>query len=415
MALVRVTCLLGLIGFLAGWSVARAQDLQEGLSESRPSASEIFPERAKAAEEKKPLWEYLRERTKLGYGYDLTYDDNSLRQDNNKQEDFISTLETQIFFVDARGSLETSASYEVNAFRYHRRDANALNHDVAALIEWDPGGPLQYEFQYDLDVSHRLVLTPEETDLFRRGADFQPEAVHQWSGGLTYTTSPRDEIQLRPSYSLKDDQTRNDQDTDRRELTVRTIWEHELRERWHLLTGYEFQDILVPGNKDKDTSAHLGRIGLRFDVTEEADIEGVLKFGTRSFGSGESGDETQFELISEYPIPITPRFSAQLNYGDTQGASSVSGQTKVRRRSSKLGLKYELTPLITLSSEAQYIKQRSTASGKAAVFSRLYLLEAGLTWQLRPKAALQLKSRYERSKTIDYVDRQILLEFEGEL
>jgi hypothetical protein len=394
------------LGLAFGCPVAEAKDFLPLAFQEAPSTFETLPQRS--GKESSSLWEYFRERTKIGLGYEFVFDDNVLKESRaRQQEDFISTLEAQIFFAGAKGMLDAQATYEVNAFRYHRLDANAINHDASVSFQWDPGGPWVYGLQYDLDVNNRLVITTLESgDLFRRSDNFQPQVVHRWSGDLSYAFSERDKVKLSASYRLTDDQTPNDQNTDRKDLATGGSWEHALWERWFLTTGYEFQDVEVPGNPARDASLHLAKVGLKYQIKEEAEIAGIFKAGRRLIEESGSSTETAFELNSQYPIPITPRWSAKLNYKDTRDISSLADRSITRRRHYQLDLLYELTPLVKLSGMTQYVKTQSIG---------VYALESGLSWQIRPKLSLTLKGRYERSKTQHYTDRQMMLEFTGEL
>jgi len=361
------------------------------------------------------LWRYLKERTKLGVGYDLTYTDNLFLEDNNKKEEYTSVLENQMFFLDTAGSLVYGTTYEVNALRYHYLDANTIWHDLSAFLDLEPSAPYSMGINYRLDVTTGLISTTDEIDVFQRSTDFQRKVTHKSSGDFSYAINELDTLKTSLEYKMIDEQRQPDRTRDKRILTATAGLSHEFRPGWFMSGGYDFVKERIPGDEDRSSIKHLGTLGLRYDLTEEAKLNLALAIGKITFN--ELGEKTivSFGGTVRYPIRLRPRLTINLGYQDKEGSSQAVGTTTVRTRKPSIGLEYEVTPLITFSSNAAYTKNRSTAKSGLTAFARRYSVTSGFAWNLRKNAKLLLDHTYTRSKSSDYTSNVVAFEFEMEI
>ena len=95
------------------------------------------------------LWDYMRERLSFSCGAAETYNDNLQLQDNNKSHEWVSSVNTGIKFDQLHGSLIYGVDWKVDAFRYHRRNKNAIDHHAHTFIDYDSQGRLKWDIQYD--------------------------------------------------------------------------------------------------------------------------------------------------------------------------------------------------------------------------------------------------------------------------
>ncbi len=361
------------------------------------------------------LWRYLKERTKWGVGYDMTYTDNLLLEDNDKQEELTSVLESQMFFLDTVGSLVYGTTYEVNAYRYHCSDANSIDHDLSAFVDLAPSAPYSMGVNYHLDVTNSLVTTTDEIDIFLRSTDFQRQVTHTGTGEFSYFINNLDTLDLSMAYKVVDSQRQPDAGRDKNTLTATADLSHEFRPGWFVSGGYAFTKKRIPDDEDKNSVKHLGTLGLRYDLTEEAKLNLRLQVGKITFNELGEKSILSFDGAVKYPIRLRPRLTINLGYRDTESSSEAVGTTTVRARRSSIGLEYAVTSLITFESKAAYIKNRSTSSAGLTTFGRSYTVNSGFAWNLRENAKLLLGHTHARSKSGDYTSNVVALEFEMEI
>lgn len=350
--------------------------------------------------------DFFKERIVLAVGLDEIIDDNVFLQDNNKQEDFITYLESQILFADPRGALFYGVAYEVNAFRYHKRNQNAIDHDLKIFLDVETAGRAQYHAEYKLETSNSLLLGPEGIDILRRNSDFQQSVEHRWIARMSYALNETNALVPQIEYSLFDDQSQNDANTDRKILNAILDVDHDLKPEWVVFGGYRFRDTLFPGNRLKDSQGHGVRLGTRYELTEVLKLSLVSTFEHREWEGGQQGNDLNLDFSGTYQLG--PRTEVTLGYVDKQVPSFTSTRLQFRNTIPSLEIVYELTPLTKLKAGAVYEKQRSGGKdvfgGAAATtaISRRYGLNLGLDWQFRENAHFTLDYSFGRSKTSDY-------------
>ncbi|MBI3333333.1 MAG: hypothetical protein HYZ93_04505 [Candidatus Omnitrophica bacterium] len=372
-------------------------------------------------EESESLLGFLKQRIHIGVGFDEVFNDNVFLRDNNKKEDLISALGGQLLFADPRGSLLYGVGYGARAFRYHRADANAIDHDVRAFLDVDPGGRYQYQMAYRLTAKNTLVQGPEGIDLLRRssGGDFQRTVTHTWNTKLKYSLNEVNQLVPQMLYSLKDDQVSDDADTDQKLWQTILDLDHAVNPTWTLYGGYGFTDVIIPGDKLKNSEGHGLRLGVRHEVSEIAHLDLLFNFEHREWKSKQQANN--FGVEGKWAYQVGPRTSLLVGYLDQQIPSATASRLQFRERKQSIGIAYEATPLTTLLAGASYEKQQSgggdviTGTTAPAVVSRLYNLGAGLKWQVREQAFVTLDGQYARSKSGDYTVRLVSLKFEMEL
>lgn len=396
---------------LAGWAAVSIPGLAWAFtpdpfrSEPPPSNDilpppSISPEDIYAQQEHIPFYKYIAERTQLGLGYDAVFDDNILLHDNDKLDDIIQTLEGAVIFNDPRGSILYGAQYEVNAFRYIRNDANAIDHDLVSYFDLDPGGRTRFRADYSMNVNNSLTFGTVGIDLLRTGTDFQRTVTHEGKLGLRYALTKTNALKTFVLYNTFDDQATNDASTDRQTLRAGLDMEHALTPTWTLFGGTTFEKITVPGDGLKDNDAYGGRFGVRHELSPSEKLDGALEVDRPQFRGQERG--TDINYSGSWTHLINPRTDLKLSYANDRTTSFVSGRSQFRSRTPSLGLSYELTPRIKTNFRASYEKQVSEASGTSpAQEQRQYNLRGGLIFQVREQMHLTLEYSNTRSKSRD--------------
>lgn len=360
---------------------------------------------------------YLRERTHFGVGFTEEYNSNIfLNRDNNPREDYISTLEGDIFFADPKGALLYGFEHEINAFRYHKLNANAVNHDFSSFVDLDPGGRAQWGATYHMNAHNALHQDPIESDLVRSSGDFQRSVEHAWTARMKYALNETNYCVPQLTYSLYDDQTVNDADTDRRSFGAILDWDHTLAPTWVLFGGYQFDKTDVPGNKLRNSDVHSVRLGTRHALSQISDLEATFKIGRRKGKTGQQA--TEFGFDGKWKCALGPRTSLLLSYTDQEGTSFVAGRSRFRSSVPSMKLTYTLSPLTELHLDGLYSRQTSSTrdvlpgSAATATKSNLYQFSSGILWRAREKTKVTLDYKLSRSKTGDYTDQSVLFTIE---
>lgn len=362
------------------------------------------------------LLDFFAQRTKIGVGFDEAFNDNIRLEDNAKQEDYISTLEGLLFFADPHGSLLYGGRWEINAYRYHRSDANAIDHDVLGFVDFDPGGRLQLHLDYLLLINNRLTFGTEGIDILRRSTDFQHSVEHAWLAKARYALNETNALVPSIEYSLFDDQTLSDASTDRKKFRAILDLDHDLTPSWTLFGGYTFEDYFIRGDKLKNFRAHGARLGVRHEVSEADKLEASFEIQRGEFK--DTTQDTNPSFYAKWKHEVNRRTTFEIRYGDTRVPSFGTGRRRFRTRSVNTELHYDLTPLIVLTLKASGEKLRSGASDLTrgstlqAETSQLYELGCGLTWQVREQTKVTLDYSYKRSTSRDYTNNVVALSIE---
>lgn len=398
--------LLLLIPALPGWAFAPDPFQSEPVATNEPPPPLISREDVFSAEEPTSFLKFLAGRTQLGLGYDAVFDDNVFLKDNDDKDDIIQTVEGILIFNDPRGSILYGAQYEVNAFRYIRQNANAVNHDLVAYFDLDPGGRTRFRADYNLDVNNGLTFGTVGVDILRTGADFQRTVEHKGSLQIKYTLSQRNSLSTAVSYLAFDDQTANDASTDRQKLRSTLDFNHELTPIWTVFTGTAFEKISVPGDKLKNDDTYAGRLGTRYDLGPSEKLDVTFELRRPKFKEKER--ETDPSFTGSWTHLINPRATLTAGYTDKRVTSFATGRSQFRSRIPQVSVAYLLTPRVTTTLSGSYEKQKSGSSDSAsgtALVHRQHNLRAGLKWQVREQMFLTLDYSNTRSKSRDITSR----------
>ncbi|MDO8730129.1 MAG: hypothetical protein Q7J69_02935 [Candidatus Omnitrophota bacterium] len=371
------------------------------------------PEAAPVAQQETEGWrEFFEERTQIGAGFDSAYDSNILLEDNNRQEDYINTLEGVLLFADPRGSLITACQWEVNAFRYMKKNKNAIDHDVVSFIDYDTGGRLQYHLTYYLTVNNSLSFGTAGVDILRTSSDFQRFVENKVEGRIRYALTEDNYLVSQSSYSVFDDQTQNDASSDRKIFKTTLDLDHSLTRTWTVFPGIFYEDRAVPGDKLKNSKSYGGRLGTRYELSLSETFTAVLEVERPQLKEQERDTDVNYNLLWKHAVG--PRTDLTLGFTDARITSFSSGRTDFRSRVPSAVLSYQLLPLVTLTFSGLYEKQKSSSTGGgAAEIHKMYDLKFGVFWQIREQAKVTLDFSNRRSKTRDYTSRIVTLGYEA--
>ena len=362
------------------------------------------------------LWEFLSERVEIGYGTDQQFNDNLFLQDNDRKEELVSTIESVLAFYDPRGALLYGSQWEINAYRFMKSNANAIDHDVVSFIDWDPGGRYRLHLTHTVQTENRLVFGAPGVDLLRRsGGDFQPSATHSFEPRVTFFINEDDAVIGKATYTLFDDQVKEDASTDRKLFKGTLDWNHNITRTWSVYAGALYREDHVPGDKLKNLTAWGGRVGARYQLTLNETFEALVELDRPKTRGRERNNDLNYSF--SWGHLLGPRADFKLGLTDARRTSFTAGRTQFRSRSPSFEFNYQLTPLVTTNVTGLLEKQKSSVAGNSITgrgeVNKFWSLQGGFKWQLREQLSATFSYNHSRSTTRDYTNRVVTAGFEG--
>ena len=350
--------------------------------------------------EPQSLFKYIAQQTQFNFVYEAVYNDNIFLQDNLKKDDYIQTLNGTVIFADPRGSILYGIQYVAEGVRYTRQNANALNHDLLALIDLDPGGRTRFRTNYTMSIQNSLTFGAFDVDIFRVSSDFQRSMQHKWDTRLQYELSKANSLSWQTSYSIFDDQVTHDASTDRRSFNSTLDLERAVAPTWTLFSGLSYGRVEVPGDVLKNNWGYGARLGTRHEVSQTERLAATLETVRFKF-KGEELD-TAVNFSSAWDHQINPRTKAILSYSNGQATSFLAGQSRFRSQGPLLIVTYELTPLLTWNAGGRYQKQTGGVARQEQ-----YNWGTSLMWQIREPMRAKLSYSNTRSTSRDITDHVV--------
>ena len=420
MAKVSVKLFAGSALFLLGGAVALGSGISWAEEGYQGRLFDVDIEKLpRTAEESTSLLDFFKERTRFGYGVDAVYTNNFFLKDNNKQEEYIITPEVEVFFNDPRGSSIYGIDYEVNAHRYYFQRVAAIDQDLHAFLDVDPGGRYKFGLTYDFGVSNSFVFGRQPgVDVIQRSTTLRQNINHDVGGSFRYALNETNSLVLGGSYSLDKNVQPKDLLSDREILSLSADVDHDLLPEWVLFGGYAYAKTTIPSDKRKDSDANGIRIGLRHELSEISKLETALTVSQTTFGSGQKSTNPDFDGLWEYEVG--PRTKLKFKYKDTHTASFLSDRLQFRSINPSCEVIYELTPLIQLTGKGSFERQLVKGADLLAEVtqgqksSSRFGLGSILDWQVREKIHFKVNYQYVRAKTADYTTQTVIVQIHAE-
>ena len=384
---------------------------------------EDIKELPRKAEPSDSLFSYFKDRTQTAYGFEENYRDNLLSKDNNKQEEFISTLEGEIFFSDPRGSVLYGLDYEVNLRRYYFKRVQAADQDFHAFLDIDPGGRYKYGFRYDFTVDNSFTFGTREPgiDTIQRSTQLIRDHSHNFGASYRYALNDTNSLVPRATYSI--DRTIRpvtSKFADRTVLTTSLDIDHDLKPDWILFGGYGFEDSRIPIDSRKDSQGHGIHAGLRYELSQITDLETEFSIIRREYKTGKSSAGPASRLTGKHLL--NPRTTLKFNCASSSIPSYSSTSLEFHNMSLAGETTYELTPLVKVTLGGAYDratpKKDSSLGGttpQSTKASNRFSLKTAVEWDLRDNLHLSLYYTYTRAKESDFTTNNVVLQIEKAL
>ncbi|MCM8794480.1 MAG: TonB-dependent receptor [Candidatus Omnitrophica bacterium] len=389
-------------------------------SQATETGTPVLSEKSKKGGKGSSFYEFMDERTQFGFGLEENYRSNLFLQDNEKQDEFISVLETELFFADPRGALLYGVDYEVNSYWYHQLERHPIDHDIHLFFDLDPGGRLKGGFQYDFQIQNFLVLGREAgINTLRRSKDFQKRLDHNMSYELKYALNNTNFLVQRLGYQIDRNisisNTLEDFDT----LIAILDLDHNLTRNWILFGGYQFNDVRMKTDSSRDSRSHGIRTGLRHELSEILRLDTIFTAIRKEYPQrGKSTTDLGFEGDLFYRLNL--RTEIRLRYISAKGESL--SQDVLQFRSSQISgeLHYRLTPILKATVGGRLERQSTDSSdilssgSSTPTRSSRFGITAGLDWQMLEKLRFKADYEYDRAKTADFTEHVAKLQLETE-
>ncbi len=386
-----------------------------------PIMPENIEDLPRKAEPSDSLFSYFKDRTQIAYGFEENYRDNLLSQDNNKVEEFISTLEGEIFFSDPRGSVLYGLDYEVNFRRYYFKRVQAADQDFHAFLDIDPGGRYKYGVRYDFTVDNSFTFGVNKpgVDTIQRSTQLIRDHSHNF--GASYRYALNDTNSLIPSATYSIDQTVRPvtlKFADRTVFTAALDIDHDLNPNWIISGGYGFEDLRIPTDSRKDAQSHGIHAGLQYELSEITSLETEFSIIRREFKTGKISTGPASSLQGTHLL--NPRTFLAFNYTNSNIPSYSAASLEFQNSSFSGSTTYELTPLVKVTLGGTYDrktpKKNSSLPGGATPqstkASNQFSLKTTVEWDVRDSLHVSLFYTYFRAKESDLTSNNVVLQIE---
>ncbi|MBI4314019.1 MAG: hypothetical protein HY594_04300 [Candidatus Omnitrophica bacterium] len=320
--------------------------------------------------------DFLKQRTRFGVGFDQSYVDNVfLIRSAQKQEDFITTVESQIAYADPRGDWLYGGSYEVNAFRYLHLlpKLTGFHHEFLAYAYYTPLARYRLSFSLSHRIDDQFVQTTKITNEIRRFSTLTRAATSSFGLSGTYDLNPTNALVLKYGLAKLDEQSTEDAGIDNTTHGVGLTWEHDLTPRLTLFGGYAFSTSIFPRAPSKDTVDHGIEFGAKYNIDPATDGKLRLKVSQNEINNGTSS--LQFGVLMEFRRQVNDRSSVALVLERTTSPTVTGITENVTSNSMALKWGYDLSPLIHLENTLTYAHtetDRTRADNASAKVAFMY-------------------------------------------
>ena len=319
-----------------------------------------------------PGWgEFLKQRIRLGIGVEEQYNSNVfLTTGGQRQDDFITTLESQVAFADPRGDWLYGGGYEINASRYRElAGRTAFDHEWGLYVHYTPLARYSLNFTAGLTANDRFVSGAEDQDVIRRFSMITQTNAASLGLKGAYRLSQRDTLRLEYGWSQLDDEAADSANIDQVSNGAALAWEHTYSRRGAVSMGYAFGNVNFSDAPTKDSQSHSMKLGWEYDLDPITTTKLETTLLRSDIASGTSS--LQFNLNWTLARVVSERSKWSLQFGritlpSTSGAAENFTTNKV-----SLAMSHALSPVLTVRWNGDYTHVETRTSRRDQWFSKL--------------------------------------------
>lgn len=337
-----------------------------------------------------------------------SYDDNIFTEDTNEKSDFVTRISPNLILktIDSAHALQFSAGLDQVLFADHDK-ANYLNYDASIKDKYKFDKTLSWEGSLNYRKAHSM---PGDTDANPAGdaGEALPYNIYTARTSLTkdfgkLNLVPRLGFQryeyqnVRRNNGLMLDQGYRDRD----EKTIGGRVGFDIQKGFQIFTDLEYnpRNYLQESATERDSNGGSYVIGTRYRIGKELDLEIAGGFMNRSYDTAAYDDINTYDLSSRVNWAVQPgskvrgsfkrsivevtdantggavRNDAKVDFmqdlaedwsgkvgarwinSDYQGGNGATGGTSDREDdyySANVGVKYELTPVVSFTGDYTY-------------------------------------------------------------
>jgi len=362
-----------------------------------------------AATEAQSWREFLRQRTRWGVGAEERYLSNVFStRGASRQDDMVTTAESQVAFADPRGDWLYGGSYEMNSLHYHDLGEHPFTHEFRAYTHYTPLGRYQVALTEKYEINQRLATEFAQADAIRRFATVTEERNNEVGLEGAYDLDATNAVRAAYVWTWEHDKAPDSASVnhDTHQLTVGM--DHDVTRRLTLFGGYMVADTAYGKTPSKDVFAHGLDLEARYDLDPSTTTKFITTIVQRDPATGKSGAKVSVKwMVSRLLTPRT-RWAATVSQ---QTLSSVTASTgSFTSQTAAWQLTHTLTPRVSASWDLGYehVSTATTRSDRVAA-------GLGVSWQLRPNVACTLGYHYRVLNQNDIASHVVAFGVEAQL
>lgn len=353
--------------------------------------------------------EFFRQRTRWGVGVDQQYISNVfLTRGADRQDDMVTTAETQIAFADPRGDWLYGGSYEMNSLHYHDLGEHPFTHEYRTYAHYTPLGRYRVAVNERYEVVQRLTAGFQDADVIRRFTTLAESRSNKVELQGAYDLDVTNAVRAAYTWDWHREKTADAASVnhDTHQFTIGV--DHDVTRRLTLFGGYTVADTSYGKLPSKDVFAH----GLSAEARYDLDPATTTKFAStvvqRDPVTGKSGIKVNIELVASRIMSPRTRWTLTLSRKTLSTVTSAASSFTSHRMAGDLS--YELTPRVAATGGLgfEHVETSTRRSDRANA-------AAGLIWQVRPDVTCAIGYQYHVLNQDDIAGHVVGIGVEGQL
>lgn len=361
------------------------------LTATGPAASAGEPPESTggAAMETKSWREFFRQRTRWGVGAEERYLNNVFStRGASRQDDLITTAETQVAFADPRGDWLYGGSYEMNSLHYHDLGEHPFTHEFRSYAHYTPLGRYRVALTEQYGITQRLATAATQADAIRRFATVTEARSNEMGLQGTYDLNATNAVRAAYTWGWDRDKAPDGANVNHDTHQFTVGMDHDVTRRLTVFGGYTVADTAYLKAPSKDVFGHGLALEARYDVDPSTIVQLLTTAVQRNPATGKSSIKANVKLIASRLLTPRTRWAVTVSQ---QTLSSVTASTSAfTSRMASWQLSHALTPRVSATWEAAYEHVATTTRRSDRVAAGL-----GFDWQMRPNVACTLGYHYQ--------------------
>ena len=353
--------------------------------------------------------EFLRQRTRWGVGVDEQVMTNVFStRGATRQEDVVTTAETQIAFADPRGDWLYGGSYEMNSSHYHDLAEHPFTHEFRTYAHYTPLGRYQLALTEQYEINQRLATEAAQADAIRRFTTVTEQRLNQVAIEGSYDLNATNAARAAYAWDWVRDKAPDGASASYDTHQVTIGMDHDVTRRLTLFGGYTVANTDYLKAPDKNVVGHGVALEARYDLDPSTTTKLTTTIMQRDPVTGKTGAKVNVKLAVSRLLTARTRWAVTVSQ---QTASSVTASTETfTSRLASWQIAHALTPRLSADWQISYEHVSTTATRSDRVATAL-----AMSWQIRPNVNGVLSYRFQTLNQDDILTHLIGIGVEAQI